>query len=260
MSVPASTVEVISCALLPIHRWMGPQLQHSDWLTGCVPDEVREQIRRLVEVLGYLPHLQPLGVVTADAVLLAANQPLLDLLGAGGAEQLVAPRPKEVQERLVGGEQHGVGRDHAERLQVRQVAEHLDEPADLLADFVRHAPREPVAVLELRSHPPVYRQEGARYDLDRRSGHGHSSSAPAAAPRGAGGAAAPAPTLRAEDADPVFALVLGQVQRLVRAAQQLFVRVAAEADAADADAHRHGYVRGAIDTLEPVRADGRRDA
>src|SRR5450759_2091770 len=85
MSVPASTVEVISCALLPIHRGMGPQLQHSDWLTGCVPDEVREQIRRLVEVLGYLPHLQPLGVVTADAVLLAANQPLLDLLGAGGA-------------------------------------------------------------------------------------------------------------------------------------------------------------------------------
>ena len=69
---------------------MGPQLQHSDWLTGCVPDEVREQIRRLVEVLGYLPHLQPLGVVTADAVLLAANQPLLDLLGAGGDELLGA--------------------------------------------------------------------------------------------------------------------------------------------------------------------------
>src|SRR5450830_117891 len=90
MSVPASTVEVISCALLPIHRGMGPQLQHSDWLTGCVPDEVREQIRRLVEVLGYLPHLRPLGVVTADAVLLDANQPLLDLLGAGGDELLGA--------------------------------------------------------------------------------------------------------------------------------------------------------------------------
>ena len=52
---------------------MGPQLQHSDWLTGRVPDEVRAQIRRLVEVLGYLPHLQPLGVVTADAVLRAAD-------------------------------------------------------------------------------------------------------------------------------------------------------------------------------------------
>jgi len=52
---------------------MGPQLQHGDWLTRRVPDEVRTQIRQLVEVLGYLPHLQPLGVVTADAVLLAAD-------------------------------------------------------------------------------------------------------------------------------------------------------------------------------------------
>jgi PAS domain-containing protein len=69
---------------------MGPRLKHSDWLTGRVPDEVRAQIRRLVEVLGYLPHLQPLGVVTADAVLLAANQPLLDLLGAAGDELLGA--------------------------------------------------------------------------------------------------------------------------------------------------------------------------
>ena len=69
---------------------MGPRLQHSDWLNGRVPDEVRAQIRRLVEVLGYLPHLQPLGVVTADAVLLAANQSLLDLLGAGGDELLGA--------------------------------------------------------------------------------------------------------------------------------------------------------------------------
>ena|SRR5450759_2713192 len=66
---------------------MGPLLQHSDWLTGRVPRDVRAQIRRLVEALGYL---QPLGVVTADAVLLAANQPLLDLLGAGGDELLGA--------------------------------------------------------------------------------------------------------------------------------------------------------------------------
>lgn len=48
--------------------WEGPQLQHSDWLTGWVPDEVREQIRRLVEVLGYLPHLQPLGADWADVM------------------------------------------------------------------------------------------------------------------------------------------------------------------------------------------------
>ena len=66
---------------------MGPLLQHSDWLTGRVPRDVRAQIRRLVEALGYL---QPLGVVTADAVLLAANQPLLDLLGARGDEPLGA--------------------------------------------------------------------------------------------------------------------------------------------------------------------------
>jgi len=33
-----------------------------------VPDEVREQIRRLVEVLGYLPHLQPLGADWADVM------------------------------------------------------------------------------------------------------------------------------------------------------------------------------------------------
>jgi PAS domain S-box-containing protein len=69
---------------------MGPRLLHSDWLTGRVPDEVRAQIRRLIEVLGYLPHVQPLGVLTADAVLLAANQPLADLLGAGGDELLGA--------------------------------------------------------------------------------------------------------------------------------------------------------------------------
>jgi PAS domain S-box-containing protein/putative nucleotidyltransferase with HDIG domain len=69
---------------------MGPRLVHSDWLTGRVPDDVRAQIRRLVEVLGYLPHVQPLGVVTADAVLLAANQALSDLLGAWGDELLGA--------------------------------------------------------------------------------------------------------------------------------------------------------------------------
>src|SRR5665647_2765202 len=103
--VPACTVRVMSRRPPADTRGMGPQLQHSDWLTGRVPDEVRAQIRRLVEVLGYLPQLQPLGVVTADAVLLAANQPLLDLLGAGGDDLLGAARPKEVQERLVGGEQ-----------------------------------------------------------------------------------------------------------------------------------------------------------
>ena len=69
---------------------MGPRLQHTDWLTGRVPDEVRERIRSLVEVLGYLPHLQPLGVVTTDAVLLAANRPLLDLVEADGDELLGA--------------------------------------------------------------------------------------------------------------------------------------------------------------------------
>jgi len=69
---------------------MGPRLLHSDWITGRVPDEVRAQIRRLVEVLGCLPHLQPLGVVTTDGVLLAANQSLLDLLGAGGDDLLGA--------------------------------------------------------------------------------------------------------------------------------------------------------------------------
>jgi len=98
-----------------------------------------------------------------DAPLVPAAHALLPAghdVGPVGAEQLVAPRPKEVEQGLVGGEQHGVGRHHAERLQVRQIAEHLDEPADLRADFVRHPPGEPVAVLELRSHPPVYRPEG----------------------------------------------------------------------------------------------------
>jgi PAS domain S-box-containing protein len=90
---------------------MGPQLQHSDWLTGRVPDEVRAQIRRLVEVLGYLPQLQPLGVVTADAVLLAANQPLLDLLGAGGDDLLGADWADVMpgwEERVRGWDEGGV--------------------------------------------------------------------------------------------------------------------------------------------------------
>ena len=67
---------------------MTARLQHTDWLSGRVPDGVRVQIRKLIEVLGYLPHVQPLGVVTSDAVLLAANRPLLDLLGAMGDEVL----------------------------------------------------------------------------------------------------------------------------------------------------------------------------
>src|SRR5450756_166938 len=66
--LPASAVEVISGPLLPIHRGMGPLLQHSDWLTGRVPGDVRAQIRRLVEALGYLPHLQPLGADSADVM------------------------------------------------------------------------------------------------------------------------------------------------------------------------------------------------
>ena len=60
---------------------MAAQLEHLDWLTGRVPAEVRTQIRRVVEVLGYIPHEQPLAVITADGVVLAANRPLLDLVG-----------------------------------------------------------------------------------------------------------------------------------------------------------------------------------
>jgi PAS domain S-box-containing protein len=67
---------------------MTSTLQHSDWLNGRVPDSVRAHLRQLVEVVGYLPHLQPLGVITADAVLLAANRPFLDLLGASDDELL----------------------------------------------------------------------------------------------------------------------------------------------------------------------------
>lgn len=67
---------------------MAPQLEHADWLTGRVPDHVRSQIRKVVEVLGYLPHEQPLAVVTADGVLLAANRPLLDLVGSSAADLL----------------------------------------------------------------------------------------------------------------------------------------------------------------------------
>ena len=65
-------------------------LQHIDWLNGRVPDAVRAHLRQLVEVVGFLPHQQPLAVLTADAVLLAANRPFLDLLGASGDEQLGA--------------------------------------------------------------------------------------------------------------------------------------------------------------------------
>jgi PAS domain S-box-containing protein len=65
-------------------------LQHIDWLNGRVPDVVRAHLRQLVEVVGFLPHEQPLAVVTADAVLLAANRPFLDLLGTSGDEQLGA--------------------------------------------------------------------------------------------------------------------------------------------------------------------------
>ena len=43
-----------------------------------------------MEVVGFLPHPQPLGVITADAVLLAANRPFLDLLGVSGDEELGA--------------------------------------------------------------------------------------------------------------------------------------------------------------------------
>ena len=65
----------------PIQPVMAARLEHTDWLSGRVPDEVRTQIRKVVEVLGYIPHKQPLAVVTADGVLLAANRPLLDLVG-----------------------------------------------------------------------------------------------------------------------------------------------------------------------------------
>jgi PAS domain S-box-containing protein len=67
---------------------MTSMLQHTDWLNGRVPDEVRARLRQLVEVVGYLPHHQPLAVITADAVLLAANRPFLDLLGASDDELL----------------------------------------------------------------------------------------------------------------------------------------------------------------------------
>jgi PAS domain S-box-containing protein len=65
-------------------------LQHIDWLNGRVPDAVRAQLRQLVAVVGFLPHKQPLALVTADAVLLAANRPFLDLLGTSSDEHLGA--------------------------------------------------------------------------------------------------------------------------------------------------------------------------
>lgn len=65
-------------------------LQHADWLNGGVPDTVRVRVRQMVEVVGYLPYPQPLGVITGDGVVLAANQPLLDLIGARDHEPLEA--------------------------------------------------------------------------------------------------------------------------------------------------------------------------
>jgi putative nucleotidyltransferase with HDIG domain len=61
---------------------MVPLLQHADWLSGRVPNEVRERVHGLVELVGLLPHHQALGVVSADGIVLAANRPLLDMLGA----------------------------------------------------------------------------------------------------------------------------------------------------------------------------------
>jgi PAS domain S-box-containing protein len=69
---------------------MTSMLQHTDWLNGRVPDSVRARLRQLVEVVGYLPHHQPLAVITADAVLIAANQPFLDLLQASRDQLLGA--------------------------------------------------------------------------------------------------------------------------------------------------------------------------
>ena len=68
-------------------------LQHIDWLNGRVPDAVRAHLRQLVAVVGFLPHKQPLAVVTADAVLLAANRPFLDLLGTSSDEHGTLRRP-----------------------------------------------------------------------------------------------------------------------------------------------------------------------
>lgn len=67
---------------------MAAQLEHTDWLAGRVPASVRTQIRTVVEVLGYVPHEQPLAVVTADGITLAVNVPLLDLVGCPADELL----------------------------------------------------------------------------------------------------------------------------------------------------------------------------
>jgi PAS domain-containing protein len=60
---------------------MAAQLLHMDWLSGGVPDGVRAQLRRVVEVLGSMPRRQVFAVVTPDGVVLGVNEPLLDLVG-----------------------------------------------------------------------------------------------------------------------------------------------------------------------------------
>ncbi len=60
---------------------MATILDHADWLSGRVPGVVRDRIRQLIEIVGLLPHDQALAVITADSQLLAANSPLMSLLG-----------------------------------------------------------------------------------------------------------------------------------------------------------------------------------
>ena len=65
-----------------------PLLAHTAWLEGAVQNEVRDQIQGLVEVVSHLPGAQPFGVITADGVVLCANEPLLRLLRAQAADLL----------------------------------------------------------------------------------------------------------------------------------------------------------------------------
>ena len=62
--------------------------------------------------------------------------------------QVVRLRAEETQQRFVGAEDDTVGRDHAERLRVGEVAHDLYEPADLVADLVRDGAFEPGRVCE----------------------------------------------------------------------------------------------------------------